>query len=54
MIISCYIDDRTAGILGRESAETGRSIEDLAEAAIAEAALDVARHHPLESQEPRA
>jgi len=53
VILSCYIDERTEAILRRQSAETGRSIEDLAEAAIANAACDAARHNPLET-EPRA
>jgi hypothetical protein len=37
-ILRCYVDDETMGILQRASAETGRSVGDLAEAAIAEAA----------------
>jgi hypothetical protein len=38
MIIQCHVDDRTEATLRRVSLETGRSIEDLAEAAIAETA----------------
>jgi hypothetical protein len=38
-ILSCYVDDRTHAALKAESERLGRSIEDLAEAAIANAAL---------------
>lgn len=37
-ILSCYVDDRTHGYLKSASARLERSIEDLAEAAISEAA----------------
>ncbi|CAD7335223.1 hypothetical protein SPHS6_00399 [Sphingobium sp. S6] len=46
MILNCYVDDRTLAILQRVAAETDRSIEDLAEAAIAETALDADRKDP--------
>lgn len=39
MIIQCHIDDATLKILQSVSAKTGRTVEDLAESAIAEAAL---------------
>lgn len=39
MILNCYVDDRTRHILERVSATTGRSLEELAEAAIEEAAI---------------
>ena len=43
MILQCYIDDRTRQVLERVSRETGRSIEELAEAAIETAAMEEAR-----------
>lgn len=42
-IIKVYVDDRTLATLERVSAESGRSIEDLAEAAISEAACRARR-----------
>lgn len=39
MILACYVDDTTYHVLQRVSSVTGRSVEDLAESAIAEAAL---------------
>lgn len=47
MILSCYVDDRTAAILERVAAETGRSVESLAEAAIENAALEATRGDPI-------
>lgn len=38
-LLHCYVDDATLEILRRVSAETGREIEELAESAIAEAAI---------------
>lgn len=38
-ILRCYVDDRTLHILERESRVSGRSIEELAEAAIADTAI---------------
>lgn len=38
-ILSCYVDDRTLAILKAVSEDTGRTVEDLAESAIAEAAI---------------
>jgi hypothetical protein len=38
-ILNCYVDDRTLATLERVSAQTGRTVEDLAEAAISEAAV---------------
>lgn len=48
MILNCYIDERTRHILERVSAATGRSVEELAESAIAEAALREAPPPPYE------
>ena len=47
MILSVYIDAETEARLRRVSEENGRSIEDLAESAVAEAALDATRHWQL-------
>jgi hypothetical protein len=38
-ILHCYVDDETLAILKRVAEETDRNPEDVAEAAIAEAAL---------------
>lgn len=38
-ILSCYVDDRTLEILRRESVVSGRTIEQLAEAAIESEAI---------------
>lgn len=38
-ILHCYVDDETLATLELVSAETGRRIEELAEAAISEAAV---------------
>jgi hypothetical protein len=43
MILQCYVDDETLDRLIRQSVQTGRSIEDLAECSIAEAALQADR-----------
>lgn len=37
-ILNCFVDDRTMATLERVSRETGRTIEDLAEAAISDQA----------------
>jgi hypothetical protein len=42
-ILSVYVDDRTLEILKSKSDELGRTIEDLAECAVAEAALSALR-----------
>lgn len=42
-VLKCYVDDATWEILYRVANETGRDIEELAEAAIAEAALESER-----------
>lgn len=44
-IIHCYVDERTMEVLERESRVRGRTVEDLAEAAIAEAALQCLPPH---------
>lgn len=46
MILQCYVDDETLDRLIKASVETGRSIEDLAECAIAETALRNDREEP--------
>lgn len=38
-VLSCWVDDRTMAILQRESAASGRSVEQLAEAAIESEAI---------------
>lgn len=43
MIIQVYADDRTAARLQRSAARLGRTVEDLAECAVAEAALEADR-----------
>lgn len=43
MILRVYVDDRTLAILRDVSEQTGRSVEDLAEAAVAEAAIKTER-----------
>lgn len=43
-LLSVYIDAATAARLAQVSSETGRSMEDLAESAISEAALASFRH----------
>jgi hypothetical protein len=48
-ILHCYVDARTLAILERESAARGRSLEDLAEAAIAEAAFAAERDRPMQA-----
>jgi hypothetical protein len=45
MILSCYVDDETYARLFLAHRRTGRSIVDLAESAIAEAALLETRDH---------
>jgi hypothetical protein len=42
-ILNCYVDDRTLEILTKLSGEMGRTIEDLAESAISEAAIQAKR-----------
>jgi hypothetical protein len=49
-ILHCYVDARTLAILERESAARGRSLEDLAETAIAEAALAAERDRPMQAR----
>ncbi|MER9375941.1 hypothetical protein [Mesorhizobium sp. M0491] len=53
-ILSVYIDERTAARMRSIAAEKGRSIEDLAECAVSEAALDYFRLAPLASDPGRA
>lgn len=43
MILQCYVDDRTLAILEKFALESGRTIEELAEAAISEAAIQSLR-----------
>ena len=43
MILTVHIDDATEKRLRKFSADSGRTIEDLAESAISEAALDAFR-----------
>ncbi len=52
MILQCYIDDRTLAILKRVSEQTGRTIEDLAEAAISDAASGADRDQPQPKDHP--
>lgn len=53
MILQVYVDDRTLEILNAISAGNGRTIEDLAECAVAEAALDEYRQRPLLLGKPK-
>jgi hypothetical protein len=46
MILQCYIGQRTLLFLSRVAEQSGRTIAELAECAIAEAALDAHRRHP--------
>ena len=50
-MLNCYIDDRTLAALERFSIETGRSITDLAEAAISNAAIDAEVRRNVRTQE---
>lgn len=50
-VLSCYVDERTHDALAEVSRNTGRSVEDLAEAAISEAAL-ASERGPSEGQLP--
>ena len=43
MILGIYVDDPTLARLKRLSKNTGRSVEDLAESAVSEAALSAFR-----------
>lgn len=45
-VLSVHVDDITMARLERASRELDRSVEDLAECAIAEAALDAERRQP--------
>lgn len=51
-VIRCYVDDATEEALERASLERSRSVEDLAEAAIAEAARESQRPRFLTKQLP--
>ena len=46
MILQVYVDDETHRRLEYCSVQMGRTIEDLAESAVAEAALGATRHMP--------
>lgn len=46
-ILNIYVDDATLARLRLVSSETGRTVEDLAECAVAEAALGSERSRPL-------
>lgn len=43
MILQCHVDDRTLALLEKFARESGRTIEELAEAAISEAAIQTVR-----------
>ncbi|AZO61721.1 MAG: hypothetical protein E5X23_09755 [Mesorhizobium sp.] len=53
-IISVYVDEMTAARMKAISAEKGRSVEDLAECAVSEAALNYFRLAPADSDPGRA
>lgn len=53
-ILSVYIDEKTAARMRSIAAEKGRSVEELAECAVSEAALDYFRLAPLNSDPGRA
>ncbi len=44
MLIQVYVDDATEKRLKKSAEELGRTVEDLAESGISEAALDAWRH----------
>ncbi len=46
MILHVYVSDRDAAILKAAAAELGRSVEDLAESGVSEAACSYAREQP--------
>lgn len=45
-ILTCHVDERTHAILEAFSQRTGRAVEDLAEAAISDAAIKADRESP--------
>lgn len=49
-VLRCYIDDRRYGALLAASHQTGRTVEELAEAAISEAAMQAERGEPRRRQ----
>ena len=51
-IISCYVDDKDHASLVTAAAEAGRTVEDLAESAISEAACGWRRDNPSPSPDP--
>lgn len=53
-ILSVYIDEKTAARMRSIAAEKGRSVEELAECAVSEAALDYFRLGPVASDPGRA
>jgi hypothetical protein len=50
-ILQVYIDDRTQAILEAHAARLGRTVESLAEAAVAEAAIQANRNDPVPQRE---
>lgn len=46
VILQIYVDDETQRRLEAVARESGRTVEDLAESAVAEAALDSERRRP--------
>jgi len=46
-ILSCHVDDRTFSILEREARERGRTVADLAEAAIENEAINADADRPM-------
>lgn len=50
--IHLYLSDQTCRWLHEASQRTGRSVQDLAEAAVAEAALEFAKQHNLTGARP--
>ena len=44
MILSVYVDEKTEARMKLYSQESGRSMEELADTAVSEAALDAFRH----------
>lgn len=53
MILQCYVDDDTLLSLRVASAETGRKVEELAEAAIANAAIEYRNARPSHERKSR-
>lgn len=52
-LVTCYIDSATEYRLEKYAEESGRTIEDLCECAIAETALNATKHDGVNYEEKR-